>query len=184
MDRPVDDNPRLGSGTKPPTLIKAAYEFFHNNAVQPITQDKVLNARINVWIVVDLNHQDAISRLLQIDAIKAIANQCGSTQCRLHDLSRRILDGDRCESTRCNLPIRSMPIYLPMLSRHEVFTGEQWLAGENADPPVVFRIDILLGQIMSERRDNSSARRSRSARFSTLWTPNEKALSGTFTTMG
>src|SRR5690606_20559366 len=97
-------------------------------APQLVLQHLVLDAVLEVGIVVDLDDVIALVVLLEVDAVEAAADGPGRLDGGVDDRRRRILDGEGLESPLLELAVGRMLGDLLMLVRHQVLAGEQRLA--------------------------------------------------------
>src|SRR3954453_21594015 len=56
-----------------------------------VLTDGIFNSMFEVRIIVDLHHNDAVVGLLEVDAIKSVANRFGGADGEIDDLRRRLI---------------------------------------------------------------------------------------------
>ena len=78
--------------------LHAPEEFTHDAHVQLVAQMCVLDTGIDGRIVVDLDHGQTLTVLLDIDAVKTVANRCRGFQRELDNIGRRVLDSQGLEA--------------------------------------------------------------------------------------
>ena len=96
----------------------------------------VLDAVIDVGIVVDLDDEDAVRRLLDVDAVEAVADELRGAQADVDHRRRRLAERGRVEAALVALAVGAVADDLPMVLGHHVLADEQRLAAEHADAPV------------------------------------------------
>ena len=80
---------RAGHGVGALALADPAQEHAHDFAVKRVLQHAILVAGVDVGIVVDFDHVALLAVLLQVDAVKAVADQVGgANRGAYHDLGR------------------------------------------------------------------------------------------------
>ena len=84
--------------------------------------------------------------MFQIDTVQAVADQVGGLQGGAEDLGRYCFEGQGLEIAFLELAAAAVMLEdLPVLLDHVVLAGEQQLAVEDADAPVVVGRHELLG---------------------------------------
>src|SRR5215218_2267955 len=101
-----------------------------------VLADRVLDAVLEVGIVVDLHDHDAVVGLLEIDAIEAVADRLGSPHAHLDHFGRRLVEIEGAKPAFARRPVGPVLHGLPMAACHAVLAHEQRLAGQHADAPV------------------------------------------------
>src|SRR5580704_17184480 len=84
---PHESSPRSG--------VDALDEPLQDTAPDFVLADLILDAMIEIGIVVDLDHRDRIAGLLDVDAIKAAADRARGAQRDIDHLGRRIGERQR-----------------------------------------------------------------------------------------
>src|SRR3546814_4867058 len=85
---------------------------------------------------------DALVSLLEIDAIKAIADQVGGLQRQFHDIAWRLLDAQGAEAALGETPAIAVLDDLPVTARHEILAGIDRLPAQDADAPEIGKAHV------------------------------------------
>src|SRR5690606_20775216 len=115
--------------------IDAHLEDFHDPVVELVAEHRVLDAVVEVRVVVDLDQHRAPVDGLDIDAVQPVADRVCGLEGKLDDLARRVLDGQGLRIALLR-PLRAVMIDLPMTAGHEVTARVKRLPVEDADAPI------------------------------------------------
>src|SRR5690606_3507571 len=96
----------------------------------------ILAAMVEVRIVVHLDHEDALRRLLDVDAIEPVADAARGAHRNVQHFRRRFAELEAAKAALFGAAVAVMVDDLPVLSRHQVLDREQRLAAKHTDPPV------------------------------------------------
>src|SRR6185503_7586966 len=114
--------------------IDARLEDFHDPIVQLVADHGVLDAAIDVRVVVDLHqHVPTVDRL-DVDTVQPVTDRVGGVQGELNDFARGVLDGYRFGLSLFRAFL-AVVVDLPVAVGHVVATREQRLAVEHSDAP-------------------------------------------------
>src|SRR5690606_5039855 len=116
-------------------------------APQLVLQHLVLDAVLEVGIVVDLDDVNALVVLLEVDAVEAVADGPSSLDGGMDDSSRHSIDGEGLISPLLGLADGRMLDNRPILERLQVQAGEQRLAVLHADPTEELGIHVSMGKV-------------------------------------
>src|SRR5690606_30675885 len=120
--------------------IQSRLEDLHDPVVQLVTEHHVLNAVVEVRVVVDLDQHGTPADDLDVDTVEAVADRVRRFEREIDDLLRRFVDGHGFRvALPAARPLRAVMIDLPVPPRHEVAAREERLAVEDADSPVEVR---------------------------------------------
>src|SRR5688572_21044140 len=75
--------------------IDARADPFHDAIVELVAEDRILDAAVDVRIVVDLHEHVAAADGLDVDAVKPVADAVRRLEGELEHVRRRTLDRDR-----------------------------------------------------------------------------------------
>src|SRR5579862_1201547 len=135
----VNRDGRKARRTRPARLLLEALD---EPAQQPhpdfVLADRVLDAVLEVGIVVDLHDDDAVFGLLEVDAVKSLADRARGAHRDVDHLARRLIEIKRAESALARGAVGAVLHHLPVAARHAVLAREQRLTGQHADAPVEF----------------------------------------------
>src|SRR5690606_28487203 len=118
--------------------IDAHLEHFHDPVVKLVAEHRVLDAVVEVRIVVDLDQHGASVHLLDVDAVEPVADRVRGSEREIDDLARCLLHGQGLRIALLR-PFRAVMIDLPMAAGHEVAAREERLSVEDADAPIELR---------------------------------------------
>lgn len=138
--------------------FKALDELFQDPAVQSILDAGVLNACIQVGVIVYFDHHQALVGLLQIHAIEAVANQARGGYRQLDHCWGDVLDGHRFTQAIDLIALRFVIVDLPMPLRHEVEACVERLSVEHPDTPIKLGIEVLLSEQQNRMLEQFSCR--------------------------
>src|SRR5690606_17002992 len=99
--------------------IDAHPEHFHDPVVELVAEHRVLDAVVEVRVVVDLDQHGAPVDGLDIDAVEPVADRVRGLEREVDDLARRQLDGQGLRVALLR-PLRAVMVDLPMAAGHEV----------------------------------------------------------------
>src|SRR5690606_18777943 len=147
--------------------IHSRLEDLHDPVVQLVAEHDVLDAVIEIRVVVDLDQHRAPADDLDVDAVEPVADRVRRPEREVDDLRRRVVDRQRLRvSLLAARPLRRVMIDLPVPLRHEVAAREERLAVEDADAPVeVRRQERLHDDEVAAREELREARRELVARL-------------------
>src|SRR4029077_162878 len=100
-----------------------------------VLADGIFDPMFEVGIVVDFHNDDADRGLLEVDAVKAIADLPCGAHGHIDDLGRRLLDCEGAEAAFGGGAIGAVLDDLPMAARHAILANEQWLTPPRTPPP-------------------------------------------------
>src|SRR5438105_3744796 len=98
-----------------------------------VLRNRVLDAVLEVRIVVHFHHHETRIGLLDVDTIEPFADRLCSTHRNVDDLSRRLVEAESTESALARGAVRTMLDDLPVTARHSVLADKQRLAAEHTD---------------------------------------------------
>src|SRR6266849_3781356 len=95
---------------------------------------RILDAVLDIGIVVDLHHHDPVGRLLEVDAVEPVADRPGRPYGEVHHVARRLIEVKGAVTAFARRAVGMMFEDLPMSARHSILAYEQGLARQYADP--------------------------------------------------
>src|SRR5690606_17289170 len=158
--------------------IQSRLEDLHDPVVQLVTEHHVLDAVVEVRVVVDLDQHGTPADDLDVDTVEAVADRVRRFEREIDDLLRRFVDGHGFRvALPAARPLRAVMIDLPVPPRHEVAAREERLAVEDADSPVeVRRQERLHDHEVAAREELREARGELVARLGTEDARGERAV--------
>src|SRR3569623_68696 len=136
--------PALSSGTH--RQLDAPHQLLDDDLIELVAEAAVLDAALDVGIVVHFDNIEFVAQLLEVDAVETVADGIGRPQRHIDDGGRHLFDRPGLEPSLREIARRVVLDDLPVFGRHEVLAGEQRLAIENADAPVEFGVDEFMYQ--------------------------------------
>src|SRR3954468_8771161 len=109
---------RRSAAKSKPLALHALQKLVHDAAIEILAEIRVLDAGVDRRVVVDLDDREPVTRLLEIDAVKAVADRGRRAKRELHDVGRRLANRERLEATRFRGAFRGVVIDLPVTARH------------------------------------------------------------------
>ncbi|KFF33766.1 hypothetical protein G039_0316595 [Pseudomonas aeruginosa VRFPA01] len=139
--------------------LQAADEGLEDAPVEFVAELAVLDAGVEVRVVVDLDDQHPVAGLLQVHPIEAVADPPGRLQSQLQHRRRHLLQRYGAALAVDVLAVGLVVVDLPVAARHEVLAGVQRLAVEHTDAPVVLGVEELLRQQQDRTLEQLARRR-------------------------
>src|SRR5262245_23830201 len=81
-----------GAPELPPLILQPLDEPTQDAHPHLLLADRVLDAVLDVGIVLDLHHPDAVRGLLEVDAVEAVADRLRRPHGEVDDLARRLVE--------------------------------------------------------------------------------------------
>src|SRR3954452_3267663 len=101
-----------------------------------VLADLVLDAVLEVGVVVDLHDDEAVVGLLDVDAVEAVPDRARRAHRDVDELRRRLVEIEGAKAALARGAVGPVLDDLPMAACHPVLADEQRLAREHADAPV------------------------------------------------
>src|SRR4029077_16352148 len=101
-----------------------------------ILADLVLDAVLEVRVVVDLHDDEAALGLFDVDAVEALADRPRRPHGDVDQLGWRLIELEGAKAALVRGTVGSVLDDLPVAARHAVLAHEQRLAGQDTHPPV------------------------------------------------
>src|SRR5580704_1091501 len=117
-------------------LLEAVGEPLEQPPPDIVLAGRILDTVFEVGVVVDFHDDNAVVGLLEVDAVKTVADRPRRAHRDIHHLGRRLGEIEGAEAALMGRAVRSVFHHLPMAARHTVLADEQWLAGQHPDPPI------------------------------------------------
>jgi hypothetical protein len=101
-----------------------------------VLADLVLDAVLEIGVVVDLHDDEAAVGLLDVDAVEPLPDRPRRAHRDVDQCGRRLVDLEGAKAALARGAVGAMLDDLPVAARHAVPAHEQQLAREHADAPV------------------------------------------------
>src|SRR5262249_20136043 len=115
-----------------PLLLEALDEPAQKPHPDLVLADLVLDAVLEVGVVVDFHHHNPAVGLLEVYAVETVADRARGAHRDVDDLGRRLVDLEGAEAALVRRSVGTVFHDLPMAACHAVLADEQRLAREHA----------------------------------------------------
>src|ERR1700694_4615646 len=107
------------------SLLEALDEPLQQADPDLVLADRVLNAVLEVGVVVDLHHHEAVVGLLDVDPVESLADRPGGAAGDVEQLLGRLVELEGAEPTLARGAVGAVLDGLPVAPRHPILTYEQ-----------------------------------------------------------
>src|SRR5258706_890945 len=134
----------MGIGTS--LLLQSVYGPPQDADPLFVLTDLILDAGLDIRIIVALHHHKTVRRLLEVDTVESVADRSGRSYGEVDYVRRRLIEIEGAVAAFARRTVGTVLEDLPMSARHAILAYEQRLARQYADPPIVLRRQKLLRQ--------------------------------------
>src|SRR5712692_10537106 len=119
-----------------PLLLEPFDEPFEQTGPDLVLADLVLDAVLEVRIVVDFHYDEATLGLLDIYTVKTFPDRPRRPHRNVDQVRRGLIELKGAKAALARGAVRAVLDDLPMPARHAILTHEQWLTPQHADAPI------------------------------------------------
>src|SRR5580765_2967289 len=117
-------------------MLETFYEPLEKPYPDLVLADLVLDAVIEIWIVVDLHHDESSVGFFDVYPIQTLADWTSSPNCSVEEIGGSLVEADGAPTALPQRAIGAVLDDLPMTARHTILTHEQRLAAHHPHAPV------------------------------------------------
>src|SRR5262249_58929614 len=126
-------------GRAPRLLLEALNEPLEQPDPDLVLADRVLDAVLEVGIVIDLHDHEAAVGLLDVDPVESLADRLGGARGDVEQLLGRLVELEGAEAALARRAVGAVLDDLPMAARHAGLAHQQRLPPGHRPPPGALR---------------------------------------------